>query len=115
MAMNTIPSVELEEVPSKPTYGLLIDLLDLAEKACNSNPALCLRHVLAAWFCELYPETRKITRPSRFEATVRRVAAPVKSSLRGDTTLTGSNLLDYRKEEWILRFRDNPVAATGEL
>jgi len=32
--------------------------------------------VLATWFEGLYPEASKVTRPGRFEATVRKIAAP---------------------------------------
>ena len=99
--MNTIPQPPLQEVPQQPTNGVLIDLLDHAEVACSENPALCLKHVLTDWFQRIYPNATSITRPSRFETAIRRIAAPAKPSIKGDSRLVGEELIAYRQKEWV--------------
>ena len=95
-----MPPPPMQEVPANPTNGLLIDLLEAAQDVCSSNPALCLRNVLTQWYQELYPTSQTITRPSRFEAAVRRIAAPVKSSIRGASRMTEEEVTAYRQREW---------------
>ena len=99
--MNNLPPLELQEVPSQPTNGVLIEILEQAENACSNNPSFCLKHVLATWFHQLYPTATKITRPCRFEATVRRIAAPTRPSTRGESKLTGVELKVYQQKQWI--------------
>lgn len=98
--MNILPHLQFQEVPPQPTQGLLIDLLDQAEDACKKNPALCIKHVLASEFQRLYPTFDKITRPCRFETTIRRIAAPVRPSIRGESKMMGKELEIYRQKEW---------------
>ena len=71
--MDCIPALPQVDYPPEPTQGILIDLLQHAEYACRKNPALCMKHVLLSWFQQLYPEARKITRPGRFVASIRRI------------------------------------------
>lgn len=101
LVMNIIPPPPFPEGPPQPTQGLLIDLLDQAEDVCSKNPALCLKHVLAAWFHVLYPTAKKITRPCRFESTIRRIAGPTKPSTRGERVLMGAELEVYRSKPWV--------------
>ena len=82
------------------THALLIDLLGHAERICSNNLALS-KDVLAAWFQELYPDATKITHPGRFEATVRRMAAPTRSSSHGSGRLEGKELECYREKVWV--------------
>lgn len=84
----------------QPTHGVLVDLLEHTEDACSRNSSLCLKHVLVAWFQQLFPTARKITRPCRFEAIVRRIAAPIKPSTRGESKLKGAELESYRQKVW---------------
>ena len=83
------------------TYDLPIDLLGHAERICSNNLALSTKDVLAAWFQELYPVATKITSPGRFEATVRRMAAPTRSSSHGSGRLEGKELEFYREKVWV--------------
>ena len=101
---NVIPPPPFPEGPPQVTYGLLIDLLDHAEEICSNNPVLCLKHILTTWFEHLYPSANKITHPSRFEETVRRVAAPARSSIRGGQKLEGEELDFYRHKVWVPHF-----------
>ena len=99
--MDCIPALPQVDYPPEPTQGILIDLLQHAECACSKNPALCMKHVLVSWFEQLYPEARKITRPGRFVATIRRIAAPTQPSLLGGSPkLVGDQLLHYRDKPW---------------
>ena len=60
-----------------------------------------MKNVLVSWFQQLYPEARKITRPGRFVASIRRIAAPAQPFLLGGPPkLVGDHLLDYRKKPW---------------
>ena len=94
--MNKIPSPPFPVGPPVATQGLLIDLLCHAEMVCSNNLALSTNDVLAAWFHELYPDATNITCPGRFEATVRRMAAPTRSSSHGSGRLEGKKLECYR-------------------
>lgn len=78
----------------KPTYGELIELLDVAEKSANDTGE-SVSERLCSQFCELYPHI-PIGRPGRFCDTVQRLAAPTRSSSRGKP-LYGSPLRSYLK------------------
>uniref|UniRef100_A0A1X7T1Q2 Uncharacterized protein n=1 Tax=Amphimedon queenslandica TaxID=400682 RepID=A0A1X7T1Q2_AMPQE len=78
----------------KPTYG---ELIDLFEEALDSDD-------LCAKFKIRYPEM-KIGR--RFYDTVSRIAAPTKPSLTGKCSITGTQLLTYRRRTWEPRIRND--------
>ena len=100
--MDIIPVPPVLEIPLEPTQGLLIDLLDHAEDACRKNSALCVKHVLIIWYQQLYPTAQKITRPGGFETSIRRIAAPTMSSIRGSCKLFGDDeLQSYRLKRWL--------------
>ena len=111
--MNAIPATSISEVPPRPTFGFLIDLLENAEELCRNHPQLCLKHVVAAWFELLYPSSIQITRPCRFEVTLRRIAAPAQPSTRGKGTLTGEELSEYRQRLWVPKIRQPHEDNTG--
>ena len=90
--MDCIPALPQVDYTPEPTQGILIDLLQHAEMPAARIPALCMKHVLVSWFQQLYPKTRKITRPGRFVASIRRIAAPTQPKLVGD------HLLHYREK-----------------
>lgn len=87
-----------------PTYAVLIDLLVDAEQKAHST-ACNLSEVLVADFKELYPQI-EIGRADRFLDTVRRIAAPTKSSSLGSSRLAGSPLRTYLNRTWIPRIRN---------
>jgi len=66
---------------------------------CNSEQ-LSSSNVLVAWFEGLYPEASKGTRPGRFEATVRKIAALVLPSSHGSKRLQGEELELYLGKLW---------------
>ena len=86
-----------------PTYGELIDLLDDSEKNCSLSDNVS--DILYSKFKDTYPGI-SIGRCKRFHATVMRIAAPTRSSLRGPSKLCGSPLTCYRKKKWIPRIRN---------
>ena len=53
-------------------------------------------------FKELYPHI-SIGRPRRLFETVQRIVAPVRPSSLGTVSITGSDLVMYRKRTWIPR------------
>ena len=112
LTMNNLnPSVL--DVPGEPTNGIIIDLLTAAEEACKDNPQLCVKHLLAAWFHQLYPSSPPITRPCRFEATARRIAAPTRPSTRGCASLAEEELREYR--ERAPKIRPSHDTSTGKI
>ena len=76
-----------------PSYGELIDLLELSEQESRD---------IAGTLCdkvhEMHPNL-KINRPTRFYDTVKRIAPPTQASLKGPSKLQGSPLLSYRKRQ----------------
>ncbi len=83
-----------------PTYGELIDLFEEVEKEHFND-----ENVLCQQFKDLYPDVT-IGRPRRFFETVKRLIAPVRPSLRGTVSLTGSALASYRRRVWVPRVRN---------
>ncbi len=111
---NLNPSVL--DVPGEPTNGIIIDLLTAAEDACKENPTqLCVKHLLAAWFNQLYPSSPPITRPCRFEVTARRIAAPTRPSTRGCASLAEEELREYRERAWIPKICPSHDTKTGKI
>lgn len=113
--MSNLPLPELKELPPHPTNGVLIDLVEQAEAECSKNPALCIRGVLCSWYEQLYPTTTRISRPGRFEATVKRIAAPTRPSIRGVARFAGGELETYRNKEWKPNFGHHKVSSEGKL
>ena len=87
-----------------PTYGELIDLLDNSEKNCSLSDNVL--DILYSKFKDTYPGI-SIGHCKRFHATVMRIAAPTRSSLRGPGKIYGSLLTRYRKKKWIPRIRNS--------
>ena len=97
VAMDIIPVLSVLEITLEPTQGLAIDLLDHAEDACRKNSGLCVKHVLINWYQQLYPTAQKITRPGRFETSIRRIGAPTGHPSEGFASwleLTNCNHID---------------------
>ena len=90
-------------IDDNPTYGDLIDLLKDSEDCVDKSTSV--PEVLYAKFQHAYPHV-SIGRPKRFYDTVKRIAAPTQSSLRGDSKLSGSPLVAYRSKEWVPRTRN---------
>ena len=87
-----------------PSYGDLIDLLEAAEIASETDSDRSVADILAEKFTASYPHV-PISRPSRFLDTVKRLAAPAKPSAVGQQKLMGSPLTSYRRRHWIPRNR----------
>ena len=90
-----------------PTYEGLIRFLDFAEETVANNKSCCgqsVAEILVLEFKSHYPRIT-ISRPGQFLDTVRRLAAPTKSSTIGQTKLTGSPLHSYLRRQWIPRIR----------
>ena len=85
-----------------PSYGELIDFLQVAEDACGQKDSVA--DILTEKFTSSYPHI-PICRPTRFLDTVRRLAAPTKSSAVGEKKLLGSPLITYRRRVWVPRSR----------
>lgn len=88
-----------------PSYGDLIDILEAAEIASETDRDKLLADILTEKFTARYPHI-PISRPSRFLDTVGRLAAPTKPSTVGQQKLTGSALASYRRRNWIPRNRN---------
>ena len=71
-----------------------------------------MAEILTEKFSLNYPYI-PISRPSRFLDTVRRVAAPTKTSAIGQRKLVGSPLASYRCRHWIPRTRHKPGTCMG--
>ena len=80
-------------------YSELIDFLEAAEIEANTQS---VADILTEKFTSRYPHI-PISRPSRFLDTVRRLAAPTKSSAIGQQKLLGSPLASYHRRLWIPR------------
>ena len=88
-----------------PSYGELIDFLQAAEVACETDrDKRSVADLLTEKFTSSYPYI-PIRRPTRFLDTVRRLAAPTKPSAVGEQKLLGSPLSTYRRRVWIPRNR----------
>ena len=88
-----------------PTYGELIDFLQVAEIACETDSRKhSIADILTEKFASSYPHI-PISRPTRFLDTVGRLAAPTKPSALGKQKLLGSLLVAYRRRVWIPRNR----------
>ena len=67
--------------------------------------------ILTEKFTSSYPHI-PISRPTRFLDTVRRLAAPTKSSAVGEKKLLGSPLVTYRRRVWVPRNRHKQGTCT---
>lgn len=85
-----------------PTYGELIEFLNVAESASTQKPEETLSQI----FSLKYPDI-PINRQTRFLDTVRRVAAPTRPSAVGRQKLVDSPLKSYLRRRWIPRTRHN--------
>ena len=87
-----------------PTYEELISLLDFSENQATHSKGETVADILAQQFKSRFPHI-PISRPGRFLDTVRRLAAPTKSSTIGKTPLNGTPLRSYLQRQWIPRIR----------
>lgn len=87
-----------------PTYGELIELLEVAEAEAETSEASVAELLAAKFRCD-YPHI-PISRPSRFFDTVKRIAAPTRPSAIGQRRLNGSPLRFYLKRHWTPRIRN---------
>jgi hypothetical protein len=94
------------------SYGVLIDILEEVEKECPDSRDIA--HQLSSKIQLLNPDI-VIGRESRFYETVKRIAAPMRPSIRGDSKLKGSLAQRYRDKVWIPRVRNNPQLAYSSL
>ena len=97
---------------SMAAHGELIELLHLAESKCDKYSDIDLSKLLVTLFKERHPSIY-IGRPRRFLDTVRRIAAPTRPSIIGESKLNGDCLRTYMKKTWKPKIR-NP-APTGML
>ena len=88
---------------ANPTYGDLINLLEAAETEAKTTGD-SVSDLLVAHFHRRYPLV-SIGQASRFYDTVRRIAAPTRTSTR-PSQLDGSPLRSYLKRIWIPRIRN---------
>ena len=88
---------------ANPTYGDLINLLEAAETEAKTTGD-SVSDLLVAHFHQRYPLV-SIGRASRSYDTVRRIAAPTRTSTR-PSQLDGSPLRSYLKRIWIPRIRN---------
>lgn len=95
---NTYNNFFVQLASKTPSYGYLIDLLEECSSCDSVSDALYDK------FRKAYPQI-KIGRQDRFYETVKRIAAPTKPSLRGESKLCGPSLLNYRETLWIPRIR----------
>lgn len=94
------------------THGELIELLYFAESKCEKHNDIELSELLVTLFKERHPSIY-IGRPRRFLDTVRRIAAPTRPSMIGESKIDGDCLRAYMKKTWKPKIR-NP-APTGML
>lgn len=87
------------------TYGVLTDILEEVEKECPDSRDIA--HQLLSKIQLLNPDIA-IGRESHFYETVKRIAAPMRPSIRGDSKLKGSLAQRYRDKVWIPRVQNNP-------
>ena len=80
----------------------------MADDACGQDS---VADVLTEKFTSSYPHI-PISRPTRFLDTVRRLAAPTKSSAVGEKKLLGSPLVTYRRRVWVPRNRHKQGTCT---
>lgn len=97
---SVIPPPPFPVGPPAPTYGFLIQLLREAEDVSSRSSQLSTARVLAAWFEIFFPDAPKVSRPGRFESTVRKIAAPVQPFCRGSKALCGDELESYLERLW---------------
>ena len=87
-----------------PTYGELIELLEVAEAEAETSEASIAELLAAKFRCD-YSHI-PISRPSRFFDTIKRIAAPTRPSAIGQRRLNGSPLRFYLKRHWAPRIRN---------
>ena len=84
----------------KPSYGELIDMLNVAESEAVKHRNTHASILLHENFKQKYKHV-SIGRPERFYDTVSRIAAPTRPSLKGTAKLQGSPLGTYRRRTWV--------------
>jgi hypothetical protein len=93
-----------------PTYGELIEFLNDAENEEDTSRGVA--EILTENFSAKYPHI-SISRPCRFLDTVKRIAAPTRSSCLGKPKLVGSPLHSYLSRNWSPRIRNSPGSQTA--